>query len=51
MIPRGGGDGGSYSADRPIGNFEKGKDLHGYLHEQPCNQPICSRNFINVASL
>jgi hypothetical protein len=51
MIPGGGGDVGFYSADRPIGNFEKGKDLRGYLHEQPCNQPVRNRNFINVASL
>ena len=35
--------------DRPIRNFEKWKDLCRYLHQQPCDDCLGDRDFVNIA--
>jgi hypothetical protein len=37
--------------DRPIRNFEKWKNLPGYLHRQPRNDCVGNRHFVNIAPL
>src|SRR6266536_1934685 len=40
-----------YKTHRPIRNFEERKNLTRDLHQQPCDDCVGDRNFVNVASL
>jgi hypothetical protein len=35
----------------PVPNFKEWKDLRRYLHQQPCDDCVGDRNFVNVAPL
>jgi hypothetical protein len=37
--------------DYPVGDFEKRKDLGRNLNQQPCDDCVCDRNFVNIAPL
>src|SRR6266487_3909578 len=40
-----------HQPDCPIRNLEERENLRRYLHQQPCDDCIGDRNFVNIASL